>query len=310
VPGEAIPADGLLLSESADVDESLLTGESKLLLKHKGDMLLAGSTLGPNACEMQVSDIGSNTQLSQILRLVQHAQNNKSIENIWAERIASRFVISMFAITLLAFAFWWQVDPSKAFSVALAVLVAACPCALSLAVPAAVSSAYDALASAGVLVLSAEALTKLNTIQHIIFDKTGTLTDGQASIKQIDLYAGINAQQAMQLAYSMELGCKHPLASAFKIPQHESLSFEDIQAVPGHGIRAKYLGEQYKLGKASFAAPDQPDNGIWLSRNEHIVARFIITDSIKSNASMVLEDLHKQAFICHILSGDSIEQVH
>ncbi len=309
VPGEAIPADGLLLSESADVDESLLTGESKLLLKHKGDMLLAGSTLGPSTCEIQVTEIGSNTQLSQILRLVQQAQNSKPIENMWAERLASRFVISMFAITLLAFAFWWQVNPSKAFSVALAVLVAACPCALSLAVPAAVSSAYDALARAGVLVLSADALTNLNKIQHVVFDKTGTLTDGQASINQIDVYAELNEQQAIQLAYSMELGCKHPLANAFKAQQRESLNLDQIQFIPGHGIQAKYLGNQYKLGKAEFAAPEQSDNGIWLSRNEQVIARFAIADSIKANASMLLADLQKRALTCHILSGDSFEHV-
>ena len=309
VPGEAIPADGLLLSESADVDESLLTGESKLLLKHKGNMLLAGSTLGPSACQIQVTEMGSNTQLSQILRLVQQAQNSKPIENMWAERLASRFVISMFAITLLAFAFWWQVNPSKAFSVALAVLVAACPCALSLAVPAAVSSAYDALARAGVLVLSADALTNLNKIQHVVFDKTGTLTDGQASINQIDVYAELNEQQAIQLAYSMELGCKHPLANAFKAQQRESLNLDQIQFIPGHGIQAKYLGTQYKLGKAEFAAPEQSDNGIWLSRNEQVIARFAIADSIKANASMLLADLQKRALTCHILSGDSFEHV-
>ena len=309
VPGEAIPADGLLLSESADVDESLLTGESKLLLKHKGNMLLAGSTLGPSACQIQVTEMGSNTQLSQILRLVQQAQNSKPIENMWAERLASRFVISMFAITLLAFAFWWQVNPSKAFSVALAVLVAACPCALSLAVPAAVSSAYDALARAGVLVLSADALTNLNKIQHVVFDKTGTLTDGHVSIKQMQGFAGESEPHILQIAYSMELGSKHPLASAFKPQQLEQLSFDCIQAISGQGIQAIHHGDEYKLGKAGFVAEDQPDNGIYLSRNQQLIGHFILEDSLKPFAIELLAVLQKNGLHSHLLSGDSNERV-
>ncbi len=309
VPGEAIPADGLLLSESAEVDESLLTGESTLLLKYKGEHVLAGSTLGPNACEITVSEIGSATQLSQILRLVQHAQNSKPSDAMWAQRLASRFVISMFAITCLAFLFWWQVNPDKAFSVALAVLVAACPCALSLAIPAAVSSAYDALARDGVLVLTPDALTTLNKIQHIVFDKTGTLTTGQASIKHIQRFTDDSEQRLLQIAYSMELGSTHPMASAFKAMPGEQLRIDSVQVLPGHGLQADIDGDRYYLGKAAFVAPDQPDTGIYLRRNQQLIAQFILEDPLKPEAAEVLQALQKNGLYCHLLSGDTNARV-
>lgn len=308
-PGEAVPADGVLLSDAIEVDESLLTGEANLLTKQNGDTLLAGSTIGPSAGEMQVSDTGARTQLSQILRLVQQAQNAKPAENAWAERLASRFVIFMLAITALAFAFWWQVNPSKAFPVALAVLVAACPCALSLAIPAAVSSAYDALAQVGVLVLSPNALSKLKNIQHVVFDKTGTLTAGKTRVKNIQLFNDCTEQQARQLAFSMEIGSKHPLAYAFKAEPLEQISFDAIQVIPGQGLEASLGEQQFRLGKAGFAAPEEDDHGIWLSRDQQRLARFTLEDPIKPNAFLAVSSLKKQNLQCHLLSGDSMQNV-
>ncbi|MBP7981444.1 MAG: cadmium-translocating P-type ATPase, partial [Arenimonas sp.] len=308
-PGEAVPADGLLLSEAIEVDESLLTGEPELQTRQRGDALFAGSTLGPVAGEIQVSRTGGDTQLSQILRLVQQAQGAKPAENLWAERLASRFVIIMFSVTILAYAFWWQVDPDKAFPVALAVLVAACPCALSLAVPAAVSSAFDALARSGVLVLSPDALSRLKDIDHVVFDKTGTLTTGQAHLKDIQTFHGCSEREALQLAYGMELGSKHPLAHAFQAEGLQPSVFDALSVVPGHGIQARYGGQEYRLGKAGFAAPEQPDTGIWLSRNTLLLAHFTLEDPLKADAPACIENLRGQALHCHLLSGDSLAHV-
>ena len=308
-PGEAIPADGVLISEAIEVDESLLTGEAALQTKRTGQPLFAGSTLGPVSGEMKVSETGSGTQLSQILRLVQQAQNAKPAENLWAERLASRFVIIMFSVTVLAYAFWWQIDSDKAFPVALAVLVAACPCALSLAVPAAVSSAFDALARAGILVLSPDALTKLKDIDHVVFDKTGTLTAGQAHLKDTQTFNGCSETEARQLAYSMELGSKHPLAHAFKSDGLQQTVFDSLSVVPGHGIQARHNGQDYRLGKAGFAAKEQPDTGIWLSRNHLLLAHFTLEDPIKADALACIGNLRGQSLHCHLLSGDGLAQV-
>ncbi|MBP6299246.1 MAG: cadmium-translocating P-type ATPase [Arenimonas sp.] len=308
-PGDSIAADGVLLSEAIEVDESLLTGEAELKLKQKGDSLFAGCTLGPNAGSMQVSHIGSDTQLSHILRLVEKSQSNQPPEQVWAERLAGRFVLLMFAITGMAFAIWWQIDSDKAFSVALAVLVAACPCALSLAVPAAVSSAFDALARIGVVVLKPAALAKLLTLNQVVFDKTGTLTTGKPCLEKINTFNNCSEPEAQQIAYSLELGLKHPLAQAFQKQKLPSINFDNISNVPGHGISANLNQDHYLLGKAAFVAKDQPDQGIWLSKNGQLMAQFLLNDAIKQGAKQLLQTLQAQQFECHLLSGDSFDKV-
>jgi Cu2+-exporting ATPase len=307
--GEAIPADGILRSEAVDVDESLLTGESELQTRRKGQMLLAGSIMGPVSGEIQVSQTGQNTKLSQILRLVEQAQSSHPVENVWAERLASRFVFLMFGITAAAFVIWWQIDASKAFSVALAVLVAACPCALSLAVPAAVSSAFDALARHGVLVLAPDALAKLKDVDHIVFDKTGTLTTGQSTLKDIRVFGNCTEQQAMQAAYSLELGSKHPLAKAFSAFNGQPLQLDSIRIFPGQGVEGISAQGVWRLGKAEFAAPGRPDAGIWLSNESTVMAHFILDDPIKPNAAEDLAWIRRTGMHCHLLSGDGSERV-
>ena len=308
-PGEAIAADGLLLSEAIEVDESLLTGEAELKLKQSGDTLFAGCIVGPTAGTMQVSQTGGNTQLSHILRLVETSQKNRPPEHIWAERLAGRFVLLMFGITGIAFAVWWQIDSDKAFSVALAVLVAACPCALSLAVPAAISSAFDALARMGVLVLNPSALAKLLKVNTIVFDKTGTLTNGKPMVQKITTFNHFNAAEAQQIAYSLEIGLNHPLAKAFKDQGLPKIHFDNICNIPGHGISASYGNDKYLLGKADFAADGQLDQGIWLSKNAQLLAQFLLNDPIKPGSKELISSLQTQAFECHLLSGDSIEKV-
>ncbi|HWS39884.1 MAG TPA: heavy metal translocating P-type ATPase [Arenimonas sp.] len=308
-PGDSIAADGILLSDGIEVDESLLTGEAELTLKQKGDKLLAGCTLGPNAGTMQVSHTGSDTQLSHILRLVETSQSNQPPEQLWAKRLAGRFVILMFIITGIAYTIWWQIDSSKAFSVALAVLVAACPCALSLAIPAAVSSAFDALARLGVVVLKPEALTKLLTVKHVIFDKTGTLTAGKPSLDHIRTFNEFDSNEALQIAYSMELGLMHPLAQAFKNQNLPCINFESISNIPGHGISAKHNQQTYLLGKADFVAPGQADQGIWLSINGQLMAQFLLSDPIKQGSAQLVRSMQAQSIECHVLSGDSLEKV-
>jgi Cu2+-exporting ATPase len=307
--GEPVPADGVLLDEMLEVDESLLTGEAELQTRHRGDRILAGSTLGPNAGEIRVSETGQQTRLSQILRLVAQAQNAKPAESVWAERLASRFVVIMFAVTVIAFAIWWQIDRDKAFPVALAVLVAACPCALSLAVPAAVSSAFDALARAGVLVLSPNALKKLAGIDHVVFDKTGTLTTGKPSLHGIHAFAPCTEAEALQLACSLEIGSKHPLAEAFTGKLGQQTVFDALGIIPGAGISGRLGETEYRLGKAAFAAPGSPDSGIWLSRNGQVLAQFLLHDPIKTDAGKDLSWLATANIHMHLLSGDSTDRV-
>ena len=308
-PGEAVPADGELLSAAVEVDEALLTGESALQTRRRGETLLAGSTLGATAGEIRVVHTGQATQLSHILRLVEQAQNARPVQSIWAERLASRFVTVMFLVTAVAFAVWWRIDSDRAFSVALAVLVAACPCALSLAVPAAVSSAFDALARLGVLVLKPDALSKLAGVTDVVFDKTGTLTGGQARVQSMAVFGSCTESEALRLAYSLEAGSKHPLAAAFNGFEGAPAAFEDLRAVPGHGVSGRLGGAEYRIGKADFAAPGQPDDGVWLGREGQALAQFQLHDPIKPDAAADLAWLGKRGLRSHLLSGDGSERV-
>ncbi len=307
--GEAVAADGLLLSEALDVDESLLTGESTLQTRRKGERVLAGSVVGAASGEMRVEETGAQTRLSQILRLVQQAQNTRPKEHLWAERLASRFVVLMFGVTVAAFAVWWQIQPDKAFSVALAVLVAACPCALTLAVPAALSSAFDALARQGVLVLAPDALAKLTDVTQVVFDKTGTLTTGHSQIMAINVFADADEARALHLAYSLELGSKHPLAAAFEQQALAPLAFENLRVAAGQGVMGHCDNAEYRLGKAAFSAPGQPDQGIWLSKDGVVLAQFLLQDPLKPDAADDLKWMAESRMQRHLLSGDSKDRV-
>lgn len=309
VPGESVPADGELLGEAVEVDESLLTGEPELQTRRRGQTVLAGSTVGPLSGEIRASRTGPQTQLSQMLRLVEQAQQAKPAQHAWAERLASRFVLLMFGVTLMAFAVWWRIDAERAFPVALAVLVAACPCALALALPAAVSSSLDALARQGVLVIRPDALPKLGLIDHIVFDKTGTLTTGQAVLTGITLYAGCDRQQALQAAYGLELGSKHPLAKAFDAFDGPAPAFDAARAVAGQGVEGVSDGSTWRLGKAAFAAPGQADEGIWLSRDATPLAHFRLDDPIKPGARDDLDWIRHAGLHSHLLSGDGAGRV-
>jgi P-type Cu2+ transporter len=308
-PGETVPADGELRTECVDVDEALLTGESKLQTKRCGDTVLAGSLLGPVAGEIKVTRIGADTQLSQIRRLLERAQNARPAQKIWAQRLASHFVLAMFAITVAAFAYWWQTEPSKAFSVALAVLVAACPCALSLAVPAAVSSSIDALARAGVLVVNPEALNRLDSITDAVFDKTGTLTQGRSCLQHVHVFSGCTESQALQWAYSLEQGSKHPLAAAFSAFKGQPIAFDELRVMPGQGISGSIGTAEYRIGRAEFAAPGHSDLGIWLSCDGTAWAQFHLHDPIKPGARDQLAWLSANGISGHLLSGDSSQAV-
>jgi P-type Cu2+ transporter len=306
-PGEAVPADGELRTECVDVDEALLTGEPILQTKRCGDTVLAGSLLGPVAGEIKVTRIGADTQLSQIMRLLERAQNARPAQKIWAQRLASHFVLGMFAITVVAFAYWWHTEPSKAFSVALAVLVAACPCALSLAVPAAVSSSIDALARAGVLVVNPEALNRLDSISDAVFDKTGTLTQGRSSLHNVHVFPGCTESQALQWAFSLEQGSKHPLAAAFSAFKGQPIVFDELRVLPGHGISGRIGPAEYRIGRAEFAAPGHSDLGIWLSCDGMAWAQFHLHDPIKPGARDHLAWLFANGISGHLLSGDTIQ---
>ena len=305
-PGEAVAADGTLLSELAAFDESLLTGEARPVVKNSGDFVFAGSLCGFQTARLQVTKAGRDTELSQLLFRVESAQLKKSGVVHYAESIARYFVFGIVMIALMVFFYWQQVDSTRAFEIALAVLVVSCPCALALALPAAYASAQSALAKIGVLGFNNDGLVKLARIDTVVFDKTGTLTQG--SMARIDdRYYTDDDAEALAIACALEKSSLHPLASAF--PEASSLRVENAELIPGMGIQGSIGNRQYRIGRADFACSQNDDGRLWLGDGERALASFSIEDPLREDAKQTVELLKQSNLRVHILSGDAETKV-
>lgn len=307
VPADtAVPADGELLDETGAFNEALLTGEAAPKPKQRGDRVYAGSVAGGQAARLRITALGAATRLSQIQRLVERAQAQRPALARWADRLASRFVIAMIVVAVAAFALWSQHDASRAFAIALSVLVAACPCALSLAVPAALSAANDALARDGVLVVGDQALERLADIDTILLDKTGTLTRGLARLVRVEVFADIDADTARDWAAALERDNRHPLATAFG---RSTLDVDAQQLHPGRGVEGRVAGRHLRLGRADFAAARTDDAAIWLGDGVQAIARFDIRDETRADAPDCLQALRALGLDIAVISGDADARV-
>lgn len=299
-PGEVVPADGELLDASAAIDESLLSGEARPVLKSPGAELYAGSFSRESTARLRVSRTGRDTRLSQLTRIVEQAQAQRPRLARWADRLANRFVSLLFGAAVLVYLYWWQQDPARAFEIALAVLVVSCPCALSLAVPTALASASGALARMGVLLLGHDALERLSRVDTVVFDKTGTLTAGKPQLSEVQGF-GIEAERAIELAAMLEHGSRHPLAAAFP---RARLHAEVTRVHPGRGIEGRVDGQRLCLGRADFAAARDDDGALWLGDGKAAWARFGISDPLRADAPAALQALRSLGMDLRLLSGD------
>lgn len=304
-PGEAVPADGTLLGTGA-FDESLLTGESLPVSKNDGDAVLAGSTCGQAAICMRVGAVGGDTYLSFLQRLMERAQLERPRSARMADRVAAMFIPVLFALATVVFVAWWQVEPARAFPTALAVLVVSCPCALSLAIPAALATAYGQLARRGVLSLRADALETLAEVDAVMLDKTGTLTQGKPRVIDIQVFGDLGAERALALAGALQGAGSHPLARAFPIAGTGSVPRAQwTRAVPGEGIEGQVGERELRLGRAEFAANRPDDGGIWLGDGNRAIARFEVGDALRPDARDAVDRLLAMGIEVELSSGDA-----
>ena len=306
--GEVVPADGRLL-EPACFEEALLTGESHPMEKVAGDRVFAGTVCREQPARLRVTETGSATRLSQLARLVGHAQSQRPALARGAERISRYFVTGLVVAALAVYLFWRVYDPARAFEVTLALLVISCPCALSLAVPAALAAAHGALARLGVLPLRDSALERLAGATDIVFDKTGTLSDGNPVLVGVEVFAGIDESQARRIAAALERDGGHPIARAFAAVDAtagvaDDARAEAVRAVPGRGIEGRVDGRHWRLGQAGFAAAVADDGRIWLGDGERPAARFTLQEAQREDARAAIDALHAQGLVVHLSSGD------
>ena len=310
--GEAVPADGVLLDDSARFEEALLTGEANPVDKHAGDRVFAGTVCRERPARMRVTTTGSATRLSQLSRLVERAQAQRPALALMAERIAHWFVAGLLLATVLVYFAWRAHDPARAFEVTLALLVISCPCALSLAVPAALASTHGALARLGVLAVRENTLERLADATDIVFDKTGTLGDGRPVLVERKAFDGIELADALRIAAALERDSGHPIALAFASVGGADLpAARELRTVPGHGIEGVVEGRRWRLGRAGFAAAAvaatnaNDDAGLWLGDGEHALARFELAENERPDARAAIDLLRAQGLTVHLSSGDA-----
>jgi len=306
--GEAVPADGVLLDNSSAFDESLISGESAPVQRNVGDTALAGSICRDRPARLRVSRTGSDTRLSQIIRLVEQAQGARPRLARVADRIASAFVIVLLVSSAGVYFWWRRHDPSRAFEVTLSVLVVSCPCALSLAIPAALTAANGALARLGVLGLRPDALTTLARVDRVVFDKTGTLGTGQPTLLAVDVFSGMDRERALRIAAALERDSRHPLALALAA-QPTGLDASEVHGTPGLGLQGRVDGSDWRIGRADFAAGREDDGAVWLGDGSRAFARFVIQESCRPDAAAAIAMLRRQGLGVELCSGDSEQAV-
>lgn len=253
-PGETVPTDGRVSEGVSTVDESLVTGESLPLAKHAGDALIGGTVNVESPLVMTVERVGEDTVIASIVRLLDRAQTEKPGIALLADRVAAWFVAALLMIAVGVYAYWVLHDPPDAFWIMLSVLVVTCPCALSLATPAAVTAATGTLTRQGLLPTRGHALETLARATHVIFDKTGTLTRGRPALRQVVALGDLPRDEVLRIAARLETGSEHPLAKALTRAVPAGPSAEEVVATPGLGVEGVVDGRRYRVGRPDYVA--------------------------------------------------------
>ncbi|HUW28728.1 MAG TPA: heavy metal translocating P-type ATPase [Sulfuriferula sp.] len=318
-PGETVAADGMVVEGVSTVDEALLTGESRPVVKQPGDSVIAGSVNLESPLTLTVTGVGENTVLAGIVRLVDKAQAEKPRIAGLADRAASWFTVGLLIFTALVGLVWFFVDRSQVLDIVLAVLVVTCPCALSLAIPAALAAAGSHLIKRGILVTRGHALETLARVNHVVFDKTGTLTQGKPVVVDVITLADVPAAQCDVLAASLEQASEHPLAAAFKgrVAASGLLAVQMARNHPGQGVSGETGGQCYTLGNQAFSSASHDvavedyarrypsATLVWLCDATRPLAVFVLEDPLRGDAVQAVATLKARGIEVSILSGDN-----
>ncbi|MCS7045270.1 MAG: heavy metal translocating P-type ATPase [Gemmataceae bacterium] len=329
-PGEKVAVDGVVVQGSSTVDEALLTGEPLPAVKGPGSRVVAGSLNGTGTLLVRTERIGAETFLAQMAALVSAAQRSRPPIQRLVDRLSAALVpvvVAVSSTTFLAWGMWGgEAALAKGFIHAVAVLIIACPCALGLATPLALTVGIGRGARAGILVKNAEALEKLCRADVLVIDKTGTLTEGKPRVQEaLPVHDGLSPAELLRLAASLEQASEHPLAAAFIAEaQRRNLvlaTVEDFEALPGQGVRGRIGGAAYLFGSArllhehgipvSAAAPvferlrNEGATAIGLARDVTLLGVVSVGDAPRAEAREAMARLRKMGIRILMLTGDS-----
>ena len=321
--GGAIPADGVLEGLRCQVDESPLSGESAPVTRRRGECVIAGSIVVDGPVDVRVERVGAQTALAGIAALAERALTERPRLVSASELVARPFVTAVLLLTCATVVGWCLVDASRAFAAALAVMVAACPCAFALAAPAAFTRALAVLARHGVLVVRPDALEALASATHVVFDKTGTLTEPELRLADISVRDRAGRDEALrQLALARE--SRHPVARAIAVGGDATLftacekgsvpSVTNFQVTNGLGIVGRVEGRDLRLGRADFAnrgeaVAERDRDAVLLCDDFGELAAFHLGERLRPGAARAVAMLRDQGLVIQISSGDAASKV-
>lgn len=326
-PGEKIAVDGRIVEGATSIDESMLTGESLPVSKKVGDKVVGGSINKNGSIRFEATEIGKNTVLSQIIKLVEEAQGSKAPISRMADIVSAYFVPIVIGIAIITGIAWFLSGSGlvTALSFFIAVLVIACPCALGLATPTSIMVGTGKGAENGILIKSGEALETAHKIKTVVFDKTGTITKGKPVLTDLIAYGKYNENELLKIAASVENDSEHPLAEAIvnkaKEKNIEIKPYEKFRAMPGYGIRAIFEGKEVQIGNRKLMENrkinveiSQKDYDIlsnegktpmYISIDNELAGLVAVADVIKETSKEAVEKLKKMGIKTIMLTGDN-----
>jgi len=329
-PGEKVPLDGIITEGKSTIDESMISGEPIPVSKKEGDRVIGATVNQTGAFVMRTEKIGSETLLSQIVKMVADAQRSRAPIQKLADQVSGYFVPAVLGCAVVAFIIWSIFGPAPALAYALvsaiSVLIIACPCALGLATPMSIMVGVGKGAQSGILIKNAESIEKCEKVTHILTDKTGTLTAGKPQLTATIAANGWDEKSLLSIAASIEQSSEHPLARSVvdyvKEKGYVLVSVDGFQSVTGGGVKGKVNGKAVLLGKQKFIE----DNGIglpeelkkksdelqgkaqtviWVAVDRQIAGILGISDPIKKTTPDAIRALHKMGLKVVMLTGDN-----
>ena len=320
-PGDPIAADSVIIEGDTALDMSLLTGESQPQARRVGQQVVGGAVNMLQPVTLRVERVAKESTLASLIRMIERAGQGKPAIAHWADKVAAWFVAALLVLAVGVFFFWLWYDVSRAWPIAIAVLVVSCPCALSLATPSALAAATDRLLRQGVLVMQPHVLETLHRATHVVFDKTGTLTEGRPQLQALEMLGSLERDTVLGMAAAMEAGSAHPLAQAIIFSAHTesaaAIQMDHVTHYAGQGLEARIGDQLYRLGTTAFVADiaGRADSQslvdefgvsyVYLGTHSGWLARFAFTDTLKPNALQVVNHFKSKKRRVVLLSGDS-----
>ncbi|THF65841.1 heavy metal translocating P-type ATPase [Pseudothauera nasutitermitis] len=320
-PGEVIPADGVVAEGESQANEALLTGESRPVAKRPGVEVTGGSINVASPLLIEVRKVGDSTRLAAIRQLMDRAAAEKPRIATQSDRVARVFIVALLVLAAVTYVGWQFIDPERALWVFVSVLVVACPCALSLATPTALTVATDALARTGVLITRGHAIEALAGANRYVFDKTGTLTYGHMQVDAVEVLDAGGEPRARALAAALEQASEHAVAAGVRLAAEglELPAVAEARAVTGQGVEGRVEGQVLRIGRPSFVAelsgvpvPDlvgrlEAGGGtvVALGSVQGWIALFRLADVLREDAPMVFQRFAQEGIPTAILSGDA-----